>query len=162
MLFFLSLLLLLLSFRWVLLVAVFVLHSLPRRSSGAPLSVGVLCVYSSMLCCLIGVLYCGGFFMRCCSLPLCLIGCLASPWVVVVWVGVEVLVVYVCGVCQNDSIVGWSANRGVFALGRSRYRWVLVFVLGLVSLSLSLALSTVRAPPPPVPLIGLLELFCRM
>ena len=90
--------------------------------------------------------------MRCCSLPLCLIGCLASPWVVVVWVGVEVLVVCVVG----------PPAVGVFALGRSRYRWVLVFVLGLVSLSLSLALSTVRTPPPPVSLIGLLELFCRM
>ena len=51
--------------------------------------------------------------MRFCSLPLCLIGCLASPWVgVVVWVDVQVVVVCVRGVCQNDSFVGWSTDSG--------------------------------------------------
>ena len=70
-------------------------------------------MYSSMLHCIIGVLYFGGFLMRCCSLPLWLIGCFPLPLSgYVVWVDVEVVVVCVCGVCQNDSIVGWSAGTG--------------------------------------------------
>ena len=102
---------LLLSFHCGLLVVVYVLTSLPHCSSGALSSCGVFFVYSSMLRCFIGVLYCGGFFMRLCSLPLCLIGCLPLSWGGAV-VGVDVELICVGGVCQKDSIVGWSAGSG--------------------------------------------------
>ena len=113
-------LLLLLCFRWGLLVAVIILPSSPRCSSGAPPSGGVLCVYSSMLRCFIDVLYCGEVFMRCCSLPLCLIGCLLLPFGGVVdGVDVEVVVACVCGSARMTlSLVGPSAV-GAFVFGRS-------------------------------------------
>ena len=68
-------------------------------------------MYASMLRCFIGVMFCGGFFMRRCALPLCLKGSLPLSWCVVV-VGVGVEVISVVGVCQKDSIVGWSAGSG--------------------------------------------------
>ena len=96
-------------------VAILILLSLPHCPSGAPLFGTVLWVYSSILGFFIGGLYRCGCFMRCCSLPLCLKDCFPLLWGGV-FVGVGVEVVCVCGVFQNNSIVGWSACSFAFFL----------------------------------------------
>ena len=52
------------------------------------------------------------------------------------------VILYVCGVCHNDSIVGWSAGSDGCLLGSSRLRLVLVLF----------------PPRPPASLISVLEL----
>ena len=83
--------------------------------------------------------------MRCFSLPLCLIGCLALSWGSV-FRGVAVEVICVCWVYQNDAFVGWFA----FFLESGRFLLVSVCAsVRQVSLFLSCAHSTVQTPPPP-------------
>ena len=64
-----------------------------------------------LLCCIASLMICivAGFSCDAVSLPLCLISCLVLSWDGV-FVGIGAEVVCVCGVCQNDSIVGWSED----------------------------------------------------
>ena len=102
------------------------------------------------------VFYCGGFLYDA-------VGCLFLSWVVVVmWVDVEVVVVCVCGVCQNESIVGWSAVSGYLCLWEKSLSLGVSFCVGSSFLSFSRAFSTVRTPPPPAALISVVSLFCGM
>ena len=103
--------LLLVYFPLGLLIAAFCLSLFPSCAAGASLAGVVLSLYSSMLRCFVGVLYCVGFNVRCCSLPSCLMGCLPLLCdFFFVAIGVEVLCVY--GVCQIDTIFGWSTRSG--------------------------------------------------
>ena len=148
-------LLLLFTFRLGLLFAVFILSSLSRCSTGGLLLAGsseciLLRCAASLVSCLVLGLLCGTV-----AYQGALISCkpLSYGTVLAAFGG---MVFCVCGVGQNDSIVGWSVGSGGYLLQ------VLVFALGLLfSLFFPRALSTAQIPSPPASLISLLELFYR-